>query len=217
MKNTWTYAIIAATIIIQACGNADRKDRDQEATLIADSLSDSTARAQAATADVDLNGDEKIFILTAASGGMMEVESANAALLKTKNPQIQAFARQMLKDHNKTNNDLAAIARGKGISPPLTLNEAQQKHLAQLKTLSGRTFDTQYMTMMIADHQKTVALFGQGSQLPDGDLKTFAANALPVIGEHYQKALAIGKSLNLKNVNAGDDLQGQSPAAGSKR
>ena len=206
--------IAAAMLALQACGNADRKDRDEEPTLFADSLSDTTTRAQAATADVDMNGNEKLFVLTAATGGMMEVEAATVVISKTKNPEVKAFAQMMLKDHKKANADLEAIAKGKGMSLPTVLPAEHQKHLDDLKAQSGREFDTRYIKMMIEDHAKTTALFTQGSKLKNPDLKIFASNTLPVIKTHYQSAVAIGKTLNLDNSGNGDDLLGESPNAG---
>jgi putative membrane protein len=81
--------------------------------------------------------------------------------------------------------------------------------------MNDLAFDKQYMTMMIADHANTVKLFDDGTRVPDADLKAFAGKTIPLIRQHRVKALAIGKKLNLKNVNTGDDLGGVSQAANS--
>lgn len=215
MKTYQNYALLGLTVLtLYSCGNAERGDRDDAATVIADSLNDTTLRAQAATADVDMNGDEKLFVLNAASGGLMEVEAATVAMSKTKNAQIKVFAERMLKDHTKANKDLEMIAEEKGLNIPIGLSGDKAEHLTMLKNLADREFDVQYMKMMIDDHQKTVDLFTQGALLPTGALKTFAANTLPVLKEHHKLALKIGKALNITNANNGDDLQGVSPAAG---
>ena len=211
MKHLFKPLLLVIPIIAAACGSPERENRDAEATQIIDSISDTTARANAITADVNLNGDEKTFLLAAATGGMMEVEAANLAIQLSKNEVVKSFAQMMLADHTKANKDLAAIVAAKGMKLPTTLSEENQTHLAALKKLSGKQFEEQYMTMMINDHAKTVKLFSEGSVLQDSSLKSFAGKTLPVIAGHYKEAVKIGKTLNLSHAGTGDNLHGESP------
>jgi len=218
MKNHWINALTFCLLIgLQACTNADRNGRDQAATGVVDSTSDTTQRAKAMTADVDVNGDGKVFTLSAATGGLMEVEAATLAIKKSKDKAVKAFAEQMLKDHSAANTELTSIAGAKGIQLAKTLPDEMEKHLTGLNTLADREFDLQYMRMMISDHQKTVQLFTDGSRLADPELKAFAAKTLPVIRQHAQSALEIGKRLNISNANNGDDVLGLSPEKGKKK
>ncbi|MFA4867877.1 MAG: DUF4142 domain-containing protein [Pedobacter sp.] len=213
MKNHWKCVLIICLIAgLQACNNAERSGRDETAKEMVDSLSDTSRRAQALTADVDLNGDGKVFILSAANGGMMEVEAAGIAIKRTKNKLVKDFAEQMLKDHSAANAELKAIADAKGLGLGTSLPDELAAHLAKLNGLDERAFDLQYMRMMINDHQKTVELFTSGSRLEDAGLRAFAVKTLPVIRGHYQSAMAIGKKLNITNANNGDDVLGISPA-----
>lgn len=90
-------------------------------------------------------------------------------------------------------------------------------HLAELNGLADRAFDVQYMRMMINDHEKTVQLFTQAAGLADPDLKAFVVKTLPVIREHYARAIEIGKLINISNANNGDDVLGISPAKIEKK
>lgn len=213
-RNVWPVCILVA---IQACGNADRNGRDEAAGSIADSLSDTTQRAQAITADENLNGDGRAFALSAATGGLMEVEAANLAIKKSKDKAVKDFATRMLKDHTLANQELSGIAEAKGIQPAKTLPEESAAHLTMLGTLADREFDVQYLRMMIADHQKTVQLFTDGSRLADSTLKAFAVKTLPIIQQHYDAAVKLGKVLNIGNANNGDDVLGLSPARGTRK
>jgi len=208
-------AMLALAILLNACGTADRKDRDDSANHIIDSIGDTTQRAQAQTADVALNGDEKTFMLAAATGGMMEVEAANIALQQSSDPAIKAFANKMIADHTKANQELSGIANGVGMQLPATLADDKAQHLAGLKKLKDKKFDEQYMTMMLADHALTVQLLTEGKSLANAQIKAFAAKTLPVVTGHYNEAVKIGKGMNLSNTGNGDDLQGLSPTAGS--
>lgn len=197
---------------LQSCGNADRNGRDEAANGIIDSLSDTSQRAKAVTADVDMNGDAKVFTLSAATGGMMEVEAAGIALKKSKNKTIKDFAEHMLKDHGLANEELKKIAEAKGLQLAQTLPTELAGQVAKLNGLADRAFDVQYIRMMISDHEKTVQLFTEGTKLADPELNAFAVKTLSVIRHHYTSAVEIGKSINISNANNGDDVLGISPA-----
>lgn len=213
-RNVWPVCVLVA---LQACSNANRNGRDEPAGSIVDSLSDTTQRAQAITADVNLNGDGKVFALSAATGGLMEVEAATLAIKKSKDKAVKDFATRMLKDHALANQELSGIAEAKGLQPAKTLPEESAAHLTMLGKLADREFDIQYIRMMIADHQKTLQLFTDGSRLADAQLKAFAVNTLPIIQQHYDAAVKIGKQLNISNANNGDDVLGLSPEKGKKK
>ena len=209
--------LLISTAALQACQNGNRENRDEAATTPADSTTDTTLRAKAYTADVDLEGDEKSFIVNAATGGMMEVEAGKLAEQKSTNTAIKSFAAMMVKEHTKANVDLTKIAKDKGLAVPTLLPDDKMQHIAQMKTLTGRSFDVQYMQMMIADHAKTEALFAEASKFNNPNLKAFALNTLPVIQVHHKKAIEIGKKLNITNANNGDDIGNISPDAASQK
>jgi putative membrane protein len=218
MKTYWKNLLPVCLLIgIQSCGSPDRNGRDESANAIVDSLSDTTQRAQAQTADVELNGDGKVFALSASTGGIMETEAAGIAVKKSRNKAVKDFAARMLKDHGQANKELNQIAMDKGLQLAQTLPEELAGHVAQLNELADREFDVQYIRMMIKDHQKTVQLFSDGTHLADPDLKAFAVRTLPVIQEHYKMAMDIGKALNISNANNGDDVLGLSPTKIEKK
>ncbi|TKC59206.1 DUF4142 domain-containing protein [Pedobacter hiemivivus] len=218
MKIYWKNLVpVCALIVLQACSNPDRNGRDAAASQITDTISDTTRRAQTVTADVDLNGDGKVFALSAATGGMMEVEAAGIAVNRSKDPSVKAFATRLLNDHSKANEELKRIVEEKGLQVAQRLPATLAGHLAKLNTLSDRAFDVQYLQMMINDHHNALQLFTDGSRLADTQLKAFAVKTLPLIEQHYQKALEIGKRLNITNANNGDDVLGTSPAKVEKK
>jgi putative membrane protein len=206
-------AILFTALILHACGNDNARSSDNDTTAM-DSIGDSTATNTAdSTQKVDAN-DETTFLTTAAIGGMMEVEAANAAASQSKNQKVKEFALLMLKDHGKANQEVAMLAKKFAIAIPKTLPEDQMMHLKGLQSVNDHKFDQQYITMMLSDHAKTVKLFAAGENLTNADLKAFAAKTLPIIQSHYDKAVAIGKTLNLSNTGNGDDIHGASPAPG---
>lgn len=212
-RNIIAIALIASATVLSSCMDGG-KGKPQDTPAI-DSISDTLSNSEVEVPKSDkLAKDDQTFAFAAANGGAMEIESGQLAMTKSKNPEVKAFAAQMVKDHSTAAAELKAIAAKLDLKLPDTLSSEHQMHLRELKTLNDLAFDKQYMTMMIADHANTVKLFDDGTRIPDADLKAFAAKTIPVIRAHRVKALEIGKKLNLKNVNTGDDLGGESPAAG---
>lgn len=207
-----TCALIVSVTVLGSCMNGG-KGKPQE-TPATDSISDTLKNSNVDVPKSDkLTKEDQTFAFAAATGGAMEIESGQLAISKSKNADVKAFAAQMVKDHSAAAAELKVIASKLGLKLPDTLTSEHQTHLKDLKTLNDLAFDKQYVTMMIADHAKTVRLFDDGTHIPDPDLKAYAAKTIPVIRQHRIKILEIAKKLNLKNVNAGDDLGGESPAA----
>lgn len=59
--------------------------------------------------------------------------------------------------------------------------------LKQLYSLNGAEFDAAYTQMMIADHKNVIALFKQGAQSSDPEIKAFARKQLPALRSHLQQ------------------------------
>jgi putative membrane protein len=61
--------------------------------------------------------------------------------------------------------------------------------MQKLKGLKGADFDAEYIRIMVADHEKAVALFQAQSQNgSDPDLKAWATQTLPKLQAHLQAA-----------------------------
>lgn len=208
---------IGLLIILQACGNADRNGGNAAVNRAIDSLNDTTESAQAVPTDVDMIGDGKVFVWSATTGGMMEMELAGVAIKKSNDKAVKAFASRMLRDHGIANEELKRIAEARGFQLPQTLPGEMAGHIADLNGLAERAFNVQYIQMMINDHKKNLKLFTGGSRLTDQELMEFAAKTLPVIQQHYQTAIEIGKRLNISNANNGDDVLGISPSKVEKK
>lgn len=146
------------------------------------------------TNETKVDSDEAEFMKKAAVGGMMEVDLGNIAQ-KSTNPQVKAFASQMVKDHTKANNELKALAVKKQILLPTEYPAEEKAHVDMMKKLIGTEFDRHYMEMMVTDHDKTVALFKGGSSSQTKEVSDFAKKTLPVILQHDEKAKAIQATL----------------------
>lgn len=200
MKTTSLFTLLfAATIYLSACNSSEQTNAGS--TMAADSTLDTIAKGS----QTDLSEDENKFIQEAAAGGMLEVELANQALQKSKNPKVKAFAQMMVTDHSNANMELQKVAANKGLKLPATFPAEQQKHLDMMKEFADRGFDRQYMEMMESQHVATLALFRKAAQYGDIDIKNFANKTIPVLEKHHKEATTLNEEIQKQKVNNGDD------------
>jgi putative membrane protein len=97
----------------------------------------------------------------------------------------------MVTDHSKANDELKKIATTKNITLPALPADELKATKDRLSKLSGADFDREYMSMMVAGHDKAVAAFQEEStDGSDPELKAFATKTLPTLLEHQSLAKA---------------------------
>ena len=129
-----------------------------------------------------------VFVKKAAQDGMTEVELGKVALQKSQNAEVREFAQRMVTDHGKANQELAALAKSKGIDAPKKLDAEHQAMVKEFESKNGASFDSEYSHHMNMDHTKAISLFESASKSPDADLAGFAKKTLPTLKEHKEMA-----------------------------
>jgi putative membrane protein len=170
-----------------------------------------------------LTDSDRTFVMNAADGGMFEVMAGQLAIkmdsmmvdsmatdsmamdsmgtgtatgMGLDSAGIRSFARMMVTDHSKANNDLKTLAAKKSVTLPTTLSTAKQQKLDSLNAMSGSAFNRAYIKMMVSSHQETVDMFQKESDSEsDADLKSFVSTWLPTFKTHLQHAQMLQDSL----------------------
>jgi putative membrane protein len=164
-------------------------------TAVALTLSVGAAQAQQALSE----GDQS-FIDQLAQGGYAEVEAGKLAT-ESKNQAVANFGKQMVADHTRMNEELAALAKSKGYEPPTSADLASKAKSALLNVMPGATFDKQYADSQVDDHQETLELLqNEARNGQDPDLKALAEKAIPKIEEH----LTMARQLQSQTTAAND-------------
>ena len=137
------------------------------------------------------------FMMTAAQGGVSEVEMARLALQRSSSDFVKQYAQRMIDDHTKANDELMQVASAKGITLPTAPDAKHQAAMARLQQLSGAEFDRMYIKMAgINDHMKMQKLFQKESTAgKDAEAKAFAAKTLPAVQEHRRMAQEMSNSM----------------------
>jgi putative membrane protein len=101
----------------------------------------------------------------------------------------------MVRDHTKAGDQLKQLAQGEGLSLPTQASAADTKEESKLSAESGAAFDKDYIRAQRTAHRQAVALFTQESKNgKDANLKSFAAQTLPTLQDHYRMITAMPTS-----------------------
>jgi putative membrane protein len=164
-------------------------DRPASSLLLAQAAPPAGATGASATAPRRPRNPDQSFAEEAVEGGMAEIEAGKVAQSQAAAEPVKAFARQMIADHGKANDQLKQLAVGKGITLPTSLAKRHARDLDKAAKLKGTNFDRAYMTMMVNDHKKAIALYEREARNgKDPELKGYAAALLPDLRKHLQMA-----------------------------
>ncbi|MGX5733098.1 DUF4142 domain-containing protein [Bosea thiooxidans] len=130
------------------------------------------------------------FVERTAIANMFGVESATLALRKTSSPAIKAFGHRLADDHAAAMSSLRRIvAKRSDIALP---DRPDAPHLALLSALAdkqGADFDKAYIEAQRGTYRETAALMERyANEGTDAELKSFAAQSLPLFRELDRKA-----------------------------
>jgi predicted outer membrane protein len=135
------------------------------------------------------------FVAQAMLGSLAEVKFAEAALDKTKDPQIQIFAQHLITDNTTVLKELTQIAQNTGINVPYELDAAHTEVLYSLSALFGTEFDTAFSAHMFVAQNRTVSLFtaAMHDTSLQGVFRLFAIKSLSTVQAHRLDAQGLTK------------------------
>lgn len=162
-------------------------------TTPAPAATDTTPPATAPGAMTDATGtgtpagpiQDTDFYQQALDGGRKEVAAGTLASTNATDAGVKAFADMLVKDHTAMNQQVAAAAGQADAAAPAPEATAT----ADLQGRTGADFDRAFVDMMVADHEKTIALFENAAEnASTEEAKSLAQGALPKLREHLQAA-----------------------------
>ena len=134
------------------------------------------------------NTQDKLFVRQAALGGRAEVELGKLAQQKGSSAAVKNFAKRMVDEHGKSNDALLRTGRNRSEIP----GELDPEHKTLRDELNGTPaadFDAAYLTMQLADHQRTAnLLLWELSYGQNESLRKYAADQLPIVLDHLEHA-----------------------------
>lgn len=133
------------------------------------------------------------YVMAAGASDLYEITSSQLVMETTQNPQLRAFAREMVADHTKSTADVKSAAARSHIRPsPPMLNPLQEELVAELRAENGSARDAAYIAQQKASHgqalnvQKAYAMEGTAPTL-----KTTALTIVPVVEHHVTMLMSM--------------------------
>jgi putative membrane protein len=127
---------------------------------------------------------DKQFVRAAAEGGLADVKLGTLAVEKG-GPEVKELAQKMVDDHTAMNKDMAAVADSLGVMLPRKVSKDGQKEYDKLNGLSGKDFDTEYLTYTVNTHREVLHNFYmESSAAADPDLQSVVVKALMTMHQH---------------------------------
>jgi putative membrane protein len=142
------------------------------------------------------NTPDQLFVRQVSLGSTAEVELGKLANQRSANPAVKEFARHMIADHGKANEQLGSLVKAQKISLRTDWDADHKVIRDQLSKLNGQAFDELYIRSQIADHQKTAQLLEWHITAAQSEpLKNFSIQTLPVVLTHLESAKQIQSQL----------------------
>jgi putative membrane protein len=158
----------------------------------------SASIAQDSATSAQSNASVQEFVERAGTSGLAEVEMGELGAKKAKNGQVEAFAKRMVADHTKANQELLTAIKGKGVQVPSSRTDTHKAMVEKFQQQdAGKNFDREYMEQMVEHHKADVELFETAAddEKFDLDLRSYAKRTLPTLRDHLKQAQTIRNKL----------------------
>jgi putative membrane protein len=127
---------------------------------------------------------DRQFVRSAAEAGIADVKISALAVQKG-SAAVKDLAQQMLSDHTTINKDFADVADQMGVMLPNKMSKDQQAEYDKLNGLSGKDFDTEYVTYMARAHFKDLHAFhSEATAAAEPALQEQVVRALRTMHQH---------------------------------
>ena len=200
MKRGAIYIMMACLMTFFACQQKDKYGKES-------ANDDSKEVAEDQNDDKFDNKLEKDadFAVKAAEDNMLEIRLAQLAETNASSGEVKSFAKGIIADHNKTNEELQKLAMEKNITLPASLSDKSQKRYDEIAGKTGHEFDETFSDYMVKDHKECVKNFKEEAEDGnDPDIKAFAARNVATLEHHQAMAEDLEKMVDKANRASND-------------
>ncbi len=155
----------------------------------------SVALAQSAPNDAQIAG-----IVVAAN--TVDIDAGRLAERMTTNPEVKAFATQMVTDHTGVNQQASALVKKLNVTPQdseiaASLKRGGAENIARLKDMKGKHFDQAYVAHEVAYHQAVIDALDKAliPNARNAELKETLVKVRPAFVAHLEHAKQLRASM----------------------
>lgn len=132
----------------------------------------------------------------------IDIKMGQLALQKSRNPQVRAFAEEMVRDHTAVNDKALALLKKLNVQPQdnttsRALTQQAEAEQQRLSALSGAAFDKAYAEHELAYHRQVNDAL-RNTLIPSAAnpaLKTLLTTGLKIFEGHQQHAEQLAQAL----------------------
>jgi putative membrane protein len=140
---------------------------------------------------------QRDFLITAAEGGLFEIEASRIAILRGGSAAVRRFAEATLRDRVAIETDLQQLASSVGVALPSQLNENLRVRLAVLAQLTGGDFDRAYAhNVGVLAQEEALSAFERAADRNGERVQRFAADQIPALRKHLEWARQLTSELD---------------------
>lgn len=140
--------------------------------------------------------DDRDFLNKAAQDNEGEIRLCLLAEARAKNPAVKAFARLMVDDHTLLGMQGDRVMHELHVPIPTDLSEQDKQRLDKLQALHGAAFDTQFMSMQVADRRHDISEYAKTERSTgDENVRAMTQGTLPILHQHLALAEAVDHAI----------------------
>ena len=136
------------------------------------------------------------------TANQVDIDAGQLAASKASNEEVKKFAQQMVTDHTGVNKQATELVTKLHVTPQdnptsQSLKTGGEKNIANLKTLSGSTFDKAYIAQEVTYHELVLNAVDK-TLIPNAqnaDLKALLVKVRPAFVAHLEHAKQIQAAL----------------------
>ncbi|HYC33007.1 MAG TPA: DUF4142 domain-containing protein [Gemmatimonadales bacterium] len=153
---------------------------------------------------------DSAFIYNAVKGNALEVQMGEVADDRADDSAVEDFAERMVSEHGSMGRQWATLASGQRIPVDAGITPGQKLVVDRLSGLSGRAFDSTYMSYMIRMHERDLETYQrQATSARNSDVRRLASTGVNAIQQHLTLARQVGARVGGGGVATADPDTGR--------
>jgi putative membrane protein len=127
---------------------------------------------------------DKQFLRTAVEAGIADVKLGSLAVEKG-SPDVKTVGQQMIDDHTAMNKGMGDVADSMGVMLPRKMNKDDEAEYQKLMGLSGKDFDTEYLSYILKIHRENLhSFYMEASASSDTGLQAEITKSMMTMRQH---------------------------------
>ena len=197
MKKTFLLVPAFVCILAMACNDSTNTTETSNTSTSSNTARDgdeNTSNSNTSNNNVVTDEKSKEFMTKVTNSGMAEVQMAKDAQQKATIDAVKNYAAMLERDHTAVGEQIKVFASQRNVSLPTSTSPDKQEMINDMNKMTGKSFDKDYISMMIKSHNDGIKLFEDTkANASDVDIKNFADKTLPTLRMHLDSAKAIQK------------------------